>query len=156
MKGPSMDGLNLKTYEGRLGAFRRIFDPENKIANDVISLRPELVEYGEDDTLIVRFHPQEWQLNGIGYVQGGFLAAFIDVVCGPMAAVYAENRTAGSLDMQMNYLRPVTMKDSEFLVKAQVVNDTRRTTHIRAELIKQNGKVAVTASTTVMKDEPEK
>lgn len=156
MKGPSMEGLDLNTYEGRLGAFRLLYDPENQMANDITTLKPELVEYTEDDTLVVRFHPQEWQLNGIRYVQGGFLAAIIDVVCGPLAAIYAGNSTAGSLDLSVSYLRPVTMDDTDFFVKAQVVNDTKRVTHIRAEVIKKNGKVAVTATTNVMKEIPER
>ena len=143
--------IDLTTYEGRLEAFNKVYDPELGLTGDIITLKPEFVEYKMDDTLTVRFHPKEWQLNGLGYVQGGFLSAMIDVVCGPMSDVCSQRHSAGTLDMLTNYFRPVTMDDTDILVKARITMETKRVMHIEAELLKADGKGAVTASTNIMK-----
>ncbi len=151
MKVPALEGLDLKTHGGRAEAFRRYFGPAGE-ANDVISLGPEFVEYRQDDTLIVRFRPREWQLNGMRYIQGGFLVSMIDVVCGPMAAVYADGRPSGTVNIAVDFFRPVTLEDGSVTVAARVTSNTRRLTHMEAELRNSKGNVAVKMSTNVLKD----
>lgn len=151
MKVSALEGLDLQTYEGRTEAFRRYFDPSSE-TNDVATLKPEFVEYRKDDTLIVRFRPQEWQLNGMRYVQGGFLVSMIDVVCGPMAAVYADSKPSGTVNLAVDFFRPVTLEDESVTVVAHIANNTRRLTHIEAELCTNSGKIAVKMSTNVIKD----
>lgn len=53
--------------------------------------------------------------------------------------------------MLTNYFRPVTMDDTDILVKARITMETKRVMHIEAELLKADGKVAVKASTNIMK-----
>lgn len=144
-------GIDLTTYSGRLEAFKILYDPKLGLTGDIRTLKPEFVEYKMDETLTVRFHPEEWQLNGLGYVQGGFLAAMIDVVCGPMSDVCTQSESVGTLDMLTNYFRPVTMEDKDILVKSRITMATKRIMHMEAELFKADGKVAVTASTNIMK-----
>ena len=156
---PDFSPYDLTTYEGRLEAFRMLLGSRDEegfaVTGDVTSLDPELLDYiiEEDgvETLTARFRPQEWMLNGLRYVQGGYLASMIDVVCGPMSDICSQGHSAGTLDMTTTYFRPITMDDEEILVRVRLTSNTKRVMHFEAELLNSKGKRAVTAVSNIMK-----
>ena len=156
---PDFSPYDMTTYEGKLEAFQMLLGSRDEegygVTGDVTSLDPELVEYTieEDGTelLVARFRPQEWMLNGLRYVQGGYLASMIDVVCGPMSDICSNGRSAGTLDMTTTYFRPITMEDQEITVRVRLTSNTKRVMHFEAELMNSKGKRAVTAVSNIMK-----
>ena len=158
-KRPDFSPYDLSTYEGRLEAFQMMLGARDEegfaCTGDITSLDPELLEYTIDEnnveTLVARFRPQEWMLNGLRYVQGGYLASMIDVICGPMSDICSQGRTAGTLDMTTTYFRPITMDDEEIIVRARLTSNTRRVMHFEAELLNSRGKRAVSVVSNIMK-----
>lgn len=158
-KRPDFSPYDLSTYEGRLEAFQMMLGARDEegfaCTGDITSLDPELLEYTIDEnnveTLVARFRPQEWMLNGLRYVQGGYLASMIDVICGPMSDICSQGRTAGTLDMTTTYFRPITMDDEEIIVRVRLTSNTKRVMHFEAELLNSKGKRAVKAISNIMK-----
>ena len=156
---PDLSFYDLSTYEGRFQAFRTLLGSRDEegfaITGDITSLDPEMLDYVIDEDgveiMTVRFRPQKWMLNGLSYVQGGYLATMIDVVCGPMSDICSQGRTAGTLDMTTTYFRPITMDDEEIIVRARLTSNTRRVMHFEAELLNSRGKRAVSVVSNIMK-----
>lgn len=156
---PDFSAHDLTTYEGRFQAFKELLGSRDEegfaITGDVTSLDPEVLDYVIDEDgveiLTARFRPKKWMLNGLSYVQGGYLAAMIDVICGPMSDICSQGHTAGTLDMTTTYFRPITMKDEEIIVRVRLTSNTRRVMHFEAELLNSRGKRAVTAVSNIMK-----
>lgn len=154
-KRPDFSKYDLLTFEGRKAAMTELMSwraaPGESSVSDIETLEPELISYEEGDIATVHVRPKEWMLNGLEYVQGGFLASIIDVVCGPMSAVCANGKTAGTLDMTTTYFRPITMKDEYMTVIVKLTSNTKRVMHFEVELLNSKGKTAVTAITNIMK-----
>ncbi len=137
---PDFSPYDLTTYEGRLQAFQMLLGSRDEegygVTGDVTSLDPELLEYtvGENgvETLAARFRPQEWMLNGLRYVQGGYLASMIDVICGPMSDICSNGHSAGTLDMTTTYFRPITMNDEEIIARVRMTSNSKRVMHFEA------------------------
>jgi len=152
---PDFSAYDMTTKEGRqatLKAMLSVRDENHPLAcGDVLSLKPELIEFDGDGYAEVAFKPQEWQLNGLRYVQGGYLAAMIDVVCGPMSDICSQGQSAGTLDMVTTYFRPITMADEQITVKVNLVSNTSRVMHFECELLNSKGKTAVKVLNNIMK-----
>ena len=156
---PDLSFYDLSTYEGRLQAFKKLLGSRDEegfaVTGDITSLNPEMLDYVIDEDgveiMTVRFRPKKWMMNGLSYIQGGYLAAMIDVVCGPMSDICSQGRTAGTLDMTTTYFRPITMDDEEIIVRARLTSNTRRVMHFEAELLNSRGKRAVSVVSNIMK-----
>lgn len=156
---PDFSPYDLTTYKGRLQAFQMILGSRDEegygVTGDITSLDPELLEYTVEEngieTLVARFRPQEWMLNGLRYVQGGYLASMIDVICGPMSDICSNGHSAGTLDMTTTYFRPITMNDEEIIARVRMTSNSKRVMHFEAELLNSKGKRAVTAVSNIMK-----
>lgn len=118
---------------------------------DIQVLKPEFIEYSDDGWLTVDFLPQAWQKNGINVVQGGILGYMLDCVFGPFAFIASEKKLAGTIDTTTNFLRPVIADGRKIRVRARMVTNAKRTMHAEGILYNADGKVAVTASTNLMK-----
>ena len=118
---------------------------------DIQVLKPEFIEYSDDGWLTVDFLPQAWQKNGINVVQGGILGYMLDCVFGPFAFIASEKKLAGTIDTTTNFLRPVIADGRKIRVKARMVTNAKRMMHAEGILYNADGKVAVTASTNLMK-----
>ena len=118
---------------------------------DIQVLKPEFVDYDDEGWLTVDFLPQDWQKNGINVVQGGILGYMLDCVFGPFAFIVSEKKLAGTIDTTTNFLRPVTADGRKIRVKARMITNAKRMMHAEGILYNADGKVAVTASTNLMK-----
>lgn len=119
---------------------------------DIQVLEPEFVDYDDEGWLTVDFLPQDWQKNGINVVQGGILGYMLDCVFGPFAFIVSEKKLAGTIDTTTNFLRPVTADGRKIRVKARMITNAKRMMHAEGILYNADGKVAVTASTNLMKN----
>lgn len=118
---------------------------------DIQVLEPKFISYSDDGWLTAEFMPRPWQQNGLQVVQGGILGYMIDCIFGPFAYVLSEGRLSGTIDTTCNFLRPVKVDGRPVRVSARFVTNTKRTLHGEAILYNGDGKVAVTASTNMMK-----
>ena len=118
---------------------------------DIQVLEPEFVDYDDEGWLTVDFLPQDWQKNGINVVQGGILGYMLDCVFGPFAFIVSEKKLAGTIDTTTNLLRPVIADGRKIRVKARMITNAKRMMHAEGILYNADGKVAVTASTNLMK-----
>lgn len=118
---------------------------------DIQVLEPEFVDYDDEGWLTVDFLPQDWQKNGINVVQGGILGYMLDCVFGPFAFIVSEKKLAGTIDTTTNFLRPVIADGRKIRVKARMITNAKRMMHAEGVLYNADGKVAVTASTNLMK-----
>ena len=118
---------------------------------DIQVLEPEFVDYDDEGWLTVDFLPQDWQKNGINVVQGGILGYMLDCVFGPFAFIVSEKKLAGTIDTTTNFLRPVIADGRKIRVKARMITNAKRMMHAEGILYNADGKVAVTASTNLMK-----
>lgn len=118
---------------------------------DVEVLEPELLEFDEKGYIKLRMPIRKWQTNGNFDVQGGMLTYMIDCAFGMMGFVISGYGHVTSIDLETNFLRPVNKDDDHVIIVAEAVTNGRRLMHAKAQLFKTNGKVAVTASTNIMK-----
>ena len=118
---------------------------------DIQVLEPEFIDYDDEGWLTVEFLPQDWQKNGINVVQGGILGYMLDCVFGPFAFIVSEKKLAGTIDTTTNFLRPVIADGRKIRVKARMITNAKRMMHAEGVLYNADGKVAVTASTNLMK-----
>lgn len=157
---PVDTSLDLTTTEGRRSQLRALLGSRAEKGmlprGDIEVLEPEFIEYTEDEELIVKIPIREWQLNGVDNVQGGILGYMIDCVFGSMSFVISGCSPVGTVDMTSNYLRPITADDQKVTIHAKIITNSKRVMHASAQLYNSKGKLAVTASTNIMKLEPKK
>lgn len=152
---PDLSGYDLEKYEDRKAALKKIFSvrAEEGVTpvGDVQMLQPEFVEYTEDDILTLKYKIFDWQVSNIGYIQAGFLISMIDCACGAMSDVCSNLTSAGTIDMNTYFMRPITKEDGEVTVVADLSSSTKRIMHFKAELFNSKGKPALEVVMNIMK-----
>ncbi len=147
--------LDMTTTEGIRAQLQLLLsgraDDGSAPRGDIEVFEPEFVDYNDEDGLTVKFPIREWQLNGVDNVQGGVLSCMIDCAFGTLSFVMSGCNPVGTVDMTSNYLRPITSEHKEVTIKAKIMTNSRRVMHATAQLYNSKGKVAVTASTNIMK-----
>lgn len=104
---------------------------------------------------VFRLRPQEYQYNPIGSVHGGVFATLLDSAVGcaihttlPAGAVYT------TLELKVNYIRPLLAGGSEVQAIGQVVHVTQRTGLAEGRIIDGHGKLYAHATTTCLITRP--
>jgi len=95
--------------------------------------------------------PAEYHYNPIGAVHGGFAATLLDSALG--CAVHT-TLPAGTgyttLEIKVNYIRPITGESGPMRAEANVIHSGRRTAIAEAKLTDEQGKLYAHATTTCM------
>ena len=85
--------------------------------------------------------------NGLGTVQGGFLAAMLDyTLSSALATTYGENEMGPTLEMKVNFLRAAN--PGTYVGEAHVVQRGAAIAFIEGSLVSASGVVVATASMT--------
>ena len=101
----------------------------------------------EDGRSELSFEASEAFTNGMGNVQGGFLAAMLDSVMGAaLATVLEDGEKPPTLEMKINYVKPA--KVGTIVGSAQVVHRGRSVAFLEAELRNQAGNLLATGTST--------
>lgn len=110
----------------------------------------ELVEVG-DGTVTFSCQPDESHYNPIGMVHGGLVCTLLDSALGcatqtklPAGLGYT------SIEIKVNYLRPVTSESGLLTCVGRVTKPGRRVTFAEGEVVDKNGKVVATASGSLL------
>ena len=86
-------------------------------------------------------------LNPFGTLQGGYLAVFIDeLLSTAIASVLADAEWAMTAELKINFLR--ALSPAPLTGSARVMRRTRTLAFLEAQIETEDGKIAVTASST--------
>lgn len=110
----------------------------------------EIAEVGEG-TVTFRSYPDESHYNPIGMVHGGLVCTLLDSALG--CAVHT-TLPAGtgytSIEIKVNYLRPVSKDSGPLLCTGRVTKSGRRVSFAEGEVIDNSGKTVATASGSLL------
>lgn len=95
----------------------------------------------------VRFQARESFCNGMGNIQGGFLAAMLDDSMGPaLFTELAGDQFAPTLEMKVNFLRSAT--PGTIVGEGRVAYRTRNVAFLEGTLSTEDGTILATATAT--------
>ena len=110
----------------------------------------DVVDVG-DGTITFRAHPDESHYNPIGMVHGGLVCTILDSALG--CAVHT-TLPAGtgytSIELKVNYLRPVSRDSAPLLATGRVIKPGRRVAFAEATVVDKDGKEVATASGSLL------
>ncbi len=110
----------------------------------------ELVEVSEGRAVFA-MTPAEYHYNPIGVVHGGVAATLLDSAMGCAVNASLPAGTAyTTLEIKVNYLRPLTMTTGPVRAEGTVVHLGRRMAVAEGRLTDADGKLYATASTTCL------
>jgi acyl-coenzyme A thioesterase PaaI-like protein len=105
--------------EQMLAGFETQFGPEGGLPPSFTVMQGDFLEFDpEARRMQVRFPVLETWLNPYGAMQGGFVAAAIDNVIGPLGVLLAPPNVTRTLELK--YSRPVTMDMGFIIVTARL------------------------------------
>lgn len=110
----------------------------------------EITEVGEG-TVTFSCHPDESHYNPIGMVHGGLVCTLLDSVLGCAAHTTLPKGTGyTSIELKVNYLRPVTADSGPLVATGRVVKPGRRVIFSEGEVVDNKGKTVATASGSLL------
>jgi uncharacterized protein (TIGR00369 family) len=117
-------------------------------ALDTLAIDPVEVQQGR---AVFEMTPAEWHYNPIGGVHGGVLATLADTALGCSVHSRLPAGTGYStLEVKVNFVRPVTTATGRIRCVAQVLSFGRRAATAEARITDSNGKLYAHATTTCL------
>lgn len=128
-------------------AWRRGELPESPLTN-WIGARDH--DFGEG-SFSVSFPASQWWTTGGGAFYGGTTALFLDYAMhGAIHTTLPAGTSWGTLDLKVNFLRPVAPDGSELRATAKIIHRGKRIAVASAELTAPDGKTVALASSSAM------
>ena len=113
-------------------------DELNEKANsDIFGMH--FVDYTDDNTFIARYDIKPWQRNPFGNLQGGMLCYYIDATAGTLSWIEVDCEPVGTVDVNVDFIRPVEERIDHIIVKAKVISIGRRVVVATAEVYDPDG-----------------
>jgi uncharacterized protein (TIGR00369 family) len=112
-------------------------------------MNAEIIEYVEEESIKVKFPLYEKYNNPAGIILGGFLPVFFDLSFGPLSYLAAKKPTV-SLDLNTTFIRPVTIKDEEIIIKASVANKSKTFLILEAQAFNSRNILVASATSRMM------
>ncbi len=98
-----------------------------------------------------RAHPDESHYNPIGAVHGGFVCTLLDSALGCAAHTTLPAGTGyTSIEVKINYLRPVTKESGPLTCTGTVTKEGRRVVFAEGEVADAAGRIVATASGSLL------
>ena len=102
-------------------------------------------------TVTFRCRPDESHYNPIGMVHGGLVCTLLDSALGCATHTTLPAGTGyTSIEIKVNYLRPVTADNGPLICAGRVTKPGRRVTFAEGEVLDNQGKVVATASGSLL------
>ncbi|NPV92676.1 MAG: PaaI family thioesterase [Firmicutes bacterium] len=118
-------------------------------------MKPELVEYVEGKSMTFRFPVLEIYSNPRKSMQGGFISAAFDNSYGPLASVVTGQLEMASVDLCVNYHRPIFENDT-LTVKVYIKSKGKNILHLTGEAFDSKDRLIASSVTNIMLLEKEK
>ncbi|MGO1908631.1 MAG: PaaI family thioesterase [Brevibacterium linens] len=138
---PTLDGIDF---------LQKIADGEIAGAPIGKHIGMSLVDVGEGS---VTFHcaPDESHYNPIGMVHGGLVCTLLDSALGCATHTTLPAGTGyTSIEIKVNYLRPVTSESGPLVATGRVTKAGRRVTFAEGEVVDNKGKTVATAAGSLL------
>jgi uncharacterized protein (TIGR00369 family) len=104
-----------------------------------------------EGTATVELPCSKWLSSSAGTIQGGFTAMLAESALGAAAFSTVEARTAiASLDLKVNYLRPVFPDDRPIVARARIIHRGRTLAIVSVEITNAEGKQVALATGSSM------
>jgi uncharacterized protein (TIGR00369 family) len=85
--------------------------------------------------------PDQRSYNILGSVHGGWTASILDTAMALSALSTLDDKNGHTtLDIRINYLRPITLENGELRAEGRVIQGGRRVAYCEAKLVDGNGK----------------
>jgi uncharacterized protein (TIGR00369 family) len=118
-----------------------------KIADQSHFIQLQYKDCGYEEGWIEFVHKAtEFDINRYGTVHGGVIGLFLDTAMGLAAYETGTGNSAPTMDLHINYLRPMKA-GSELVVRAEIMNAGTRTCVVRGSVL-VDGEVKVIATST--------
>ncbi len=114
----------------------------------MLELKLEYTKVEPGILLEAKFPFQKRFTNPVGLMQGGFLAAAMDDIFGPLSYMTAQ-RPCMTLSMNVTYLRAFSEKDQEVILTGKVIQKTKSFIFMRVEVKNNQGDIVATADSHV-------
>ena len=142
---PSTSGR--QTMSG-LEYFRQMADGRRETPAMVQLLGLRLVEVEAGRVVFVGTATEQFY-NGLGVAHGGFAATMLDTALGcAINSLQAAGRLFTTLELKINYTRPLTRQAGEVRCEATVLHSGSRTATAEARIVDQAGRLYAHATTT--------
>ena len=113
-------------------------------------IRMQLVEV-ERGAVTFHCHPDESHYNPLGTVHGGLVCTLLDSALGCAAHTTLPAGTGyTSIEIKINYLRPVTPDSGPLICVGRVTKEGRRVTFAEGEVRDKTGRAVATASGSLL------
>ena len=110
----------------------------------------KLVEASEGRAVLT-IRPEERHYNGIGIVHGGLAATLLDSALGcAINTMMPAGRLFTTLEMKINYVRPMRRETGEVRCEASVIHVGGRVATAEGRIIDENGKLYAHGTATCM------
>lgn len=97
---------------------------------------------------------EEWEINVIGTMHGGLISFLLDATMAITCRTYTGDQTTPTLDIHVNFLRPVRQGSSVY-TRGTITHVGRRIVNLTAELwTGSRDKLCATASATFYRADP--
>ena len=114
----------------------------------LLNMRPTKVDRG---LVVFECTPDESVYNPIGLVHGGLVCTLADSVAGcAVHTTLAQGVGYTSIDLTVNYLRPVTLDSGTLVATGRVTKPGRRVALASAEVIDGAGRLVATATSNCL------
>jgi uncharacterized protein (TIGR00369 family) len=116
-----------------------------------LTLGMTCLEKLEPGHTVWRMTADERFANPTGIVQGGFLAAFADSAMGASSLTYARERKvfSANAELKVSFLKPVRV-GCVLTCTARVISGGQRVAFVEAEVVDEEGRAVVKASSTYL------
>jgi uncharacterized protein (TIGR00369 family) len=120
----------------------------------VALLGMRLVEVGEG-RVVFAAEPLEAFYNGLGVTHGGFAATMLDSSLGcAINTMLPPGRVMATLELKINYTRPISREVGTLRCEATVIHVGRRTGTSEGRIVDRDGKLYAHGTTTCILVEP--
>jgi uncharacterized protein (TIGR00369 family) len=105
----------------------------------------------EEGSVTVYLDPREFHYNPLGSVHGGVLSTLLDTAAAcSVHTTLAAGVGYTSVDLNVKFLRPVTLASGRLACTGQVLQRGRRTALAEARLTDEHGRLVAHATSTCM------
>jgi uncharacterized protein (TIGR00369 family) len=138
---PTMTGLEA------LRAMTGLADPPPSIGG-LLGIERESIERGE---VAFSLTTRPDFANPLGAVHGGICATLLDSVMGcAVHTTLGPGASYSTLELKVNFIRPVTTDGRRLVATGRVVHEGRRTATAEGKVVDERGKLVAHATTTCM------
>ena len=151
---PTADEKEEKTEERRvlsgLEYMRQLLTGEREPSGMARLMNMRLVEV-EEGRAVFAVEPDERHYNGLGIAHGGLAATLLDSALGcAINTVMPAGRVFTTLEMKINYVRPMRRETGEVLCEATVLHAGSRVATAEGQIVDAAGKLYAHGTATCM------